>query len=97
MPSAQAGLSRCFMHGIITPKFENTEKTSLSDMIRLHFDVSSADDKAKCEQMMEAYCIHNVKAKDYSPVRLKGSFKPDVEKSAETNYTFTEKCKLESD
>lgn len=81
----------------MTPKLENNEKTTLSDMIRLHFDVSSPDDKPKCEQMMESYCIHNVKGKDYSPIRLKGSFKPDVEKSEETNYTFTEKCKLESD
>ena len=63
-------------------------------MIRLHFD---ADEKAKCEQMMESYCVHNVKEKDYSPVRLKGSFKPDVDKSDETLYTFSESCKLESD
>lgn len=95
--TAHAGLARCFVHGIITPKLENKAKTSLSDMLRLHFDVKTPEDKAKCEQMMESYCIHNIKAKDYSPTRLKASFKPDVEKSEETVYKFTEGCKLESD
>ena len=95
--AAQAAPARCFMHGIMVPKLENKEKTSLSDMIRLHFDVSSKDDQAKCEQMMESYCVHNIKNKDYSPVRLKGSFKPDSDKSEETTYKFTENCKLESD
>ncbi len=95
--SAQAAPPRCFMHGIMTPKYENKEKTSLSDMIRLHFDISSPEDKAKCEEMMESYCIHNVKSQDYSPARLKGSFKPDVDKSEETTYHFTEECKLEAD
>ena len=95
--SADAGQARCFMHGIVVPKLENKEKTSLSDMIRLHFDVKSPDDKGKCETLMESYCTHNVKNKGYSPVRLKGSFKPDVEKSDETTYTFSESCKLESD
>jgi hypothetical protein len=93
-PVAQAGNPRCFMHGIMTPKLENKEKTSLSDMIRLHFD---ANDKDKCEQMMESYCVHNVKEKEYSPARLTGSFKPDVDKSEETSYRFTESCKLETD
>ena len=95
--SAQAGPPRCFMHGIMTPKLENKAKTSLSDMIRLHFDITNPDDQAKCEQMMESYCINNIKKKDYSPVRLKGSFKPDTDKSEETSYKFTETCKLESD
>ena len=96
-PAAQAGLARCFMHGIMTPKIENKEKTSLSNMIRLHFDIASPDDKGKCEQMMESYCVHNVKGKDYSPDRLKGSFKPDVDQSDETTYRFNESCKLETD
>lgn len=95
--TADAGQARCFLHGIIVPKLENKEKTSLSDMIRLHFDVKNPDDKVKCETLMESYCTHNVKNKGYSPVRLKGSFKPDVEKSEETVYKFTESCKLESD
>jgi len=94
---AYAGNARCFLHGIIVPKLENKEKTSLSDMIRLHFDVKTPEDKAKCEQLMESYCTHNVKNKGYSPTRLKGSFKPDVEKSDETNYKFTESCKLETE
>lgn len=94
--SAQAAPARCFLHGIVVPKSETKEKTSLSDMIRLHFDVSSPDDKAKCEQMMESYCIHNVKGKGYSPTRLKGSFKPDMDKTVETTYTFRESCKLEN-
>ena len=94
---AHAGVARCFMHGIMTPKLENREKTSLSDMIRLHFDVSSPDDKAKCEQMMESYCVNNVKGKDYAAGRLKGSFKPDVDKSDETTYHFTDNCKLQAD
>lgn len=94
---AFAGPPRCFLHGIITPKVDNKAKTSLSDMLRLHFDISNPDDKAKCEQMMESYCINNVRNKDYSPTRLKGSFKPDVDKSEETSYKFSESCKLESD
>jgi hypothetical protein len=94
---ADAAPARCFLHGIMVPKLENKEKTSLSDMIRLHFDVSSKDDQAKCEQMMESYCVNNVRAKDYSPERLKGSFKPDMDKSDETTYTFTDRCKLETD
>lgn len=95
--SADAGQARCFMHGMIVPKLENKEKTSLSDFLRLHFDVKSPDDKGKCEQFMESYCEHNVKRKGYSPQRLKGSFKPDVEKTEETTYKFTESCKLETD
>jgi hypothetical protein len=94
---AWAGAPRCFLYGIMTPKIENKAKTSLSDWIRLHFDVANPDDKAKCEQMMESYCVHNVKEKDYSPSRLKGSWKPDVDKTEEAAYTFSEKCKLQSD
>ena len=94
---AQAGSARCFLHGIITPRFENKEKTSLSDMIRLHFDISTPEDKGKCEQMMESYCINNVKDKGYSPRRLKGSFKPDIDKSDETTYTFSEACKIQAE
>ncbi len=60
-------------------------------MIRMRFD---ADTQSKCELMMKAYCQYNVKEKDYSPTRLKGSFKPDVEKTEETPYTFDAKCKL---
>lgn len=96
-PMASAGIARCFMHGIIVPRLDNKEKTSLSDMLRLHFDVKHPDDKGKCETLMEAYCTHNVKNKGYSPTRLKGSFKPDVEKSEETVYKFSETCKLETD
>jgi hypothetical protein len=94
---AHAGIARCFMHGIMVPRLETKEKTTLSDMLRLHFDVSTPEDKAKCEQMMESYCVHNVKGKDYSGARLKGSFKPDIDKSEETTYHFTESCKLEAD
>jgi hypothetical protein len=96
-PTANAGLARCFMHGIMVPRLENKEKTTLSDMIRLHFDVSTPEDQKKCEQMMESYCVHNVKEKYYSPERLKGSFKPDIDKSEEITYTFTDSCKLEID
>jgi hypothetical protein len=92
-----AGPARCFLHGIITPRLENKEKTSLSDMIRLHFDVSLPEHKSKCETLMESYCTHNVKGKEYSPSRLKGSFKPDVDKSEETTYKFSESCVLETD
>jgi len=91
---AYAGPARCFMHGVMVPQLENNEKTSLSDMLRLHFD---ANDKAKCEQLMEAYCYHNIKGKDYSPAKVSGSFKPDVDKSEETTYHFSDSCKLETD
>lgn len=88
---SHAGDARCFMHGIITPTTENREKASLSDMIRMRFD---AKEKAKCEQMMTSYCTHHIRNKDYSPARLKGSFKPDMDKSEEYIYTYTEKCKI---
>lgn len=93
-PSAQAGVAKCFLHGIITPGTGNSEKPSVSDMIRMHFD---ADNKLKCEAMLKAYCQYNVKEKDYSPTRLKGSFKADVEKTEEFSYTFDSKCKLLTD
>lgn len=83
---------RCYLHGIIVP--ENGEKTSLSDMIRMHFD---ADNKPKCELMLKNYCQYNIYEKDYSPVRLKGSFKPDVKKRKEFVYHFDRKCKLLKD
>ncbi|MCO5143292.1 MAG: hypothetical protein M9962_09410 [Oligoflexia bacterium] len=89
--SAYAGPPKCFLHGVITPTGDNKEKTSLSDMIRMHFD---AAEKAKCEQMMTAYCTYNVKDKKYSPERLQGVFKADVDKSDESRYTFNYKCKL---
>ncbi len=91
---AKAGNPRCFLHGVITPTGDNKAKASLSDMIRLHFD---AAEKEKCEQMMTAYCTYNVKNKDYSPVRLKGSFKVDMDKAEESIYGFSDKCKLLSD
>ena len=72
----------------------NKEKTSLSDMIRLHFDAS---EKAKCEQMMESYCLNNLKLKDYSAARIKGSYKAAIDTSEETIYHFTENCKLEAE
>jgi hypothetical protein len=81
------------MHGIITSVTGN-EKPSVSDMIRLHFDSTT---KKKCELMMKSYCQHNVKEKDYSPLRLKGTFKPDVEKSEEHAYGFDKKCNLITD
>lgn len=89
--SALAGPARCFLHGIITPLYENKEKTTLSDMIRMHFD---ADDRAKCELMITNYCQYHIREKGYSPTRLKGSFKVDVDKSEETTYTIAENCKL---
>lgn len=91
---AQAAAPRCFMHGIITPKYDNKEKPSLSDMLRLNFDAAT---QAKCEQMMTAYCLEHVKGKGYSPARLIGSFKIDNDKSDEVIYSFKENCKLESD
>jgi hypothetical protein len=94
---SEAGQARCFMHGIIVPKSDNKEKTSLSDMIRLHFDVSKPEDQGKCEKLMIAYCSEHVQKKSYSPGRLRGSFKPDVDKSEEVVYKFTEKCKLETE
>ena len=63
-------------------------------MIRMRFD---ADEQIKCEQMLKAYCQYNVKEKNYSPTRLKGSFKPDIEKTEEVKYTFDSKCKLLTD
>jgi hypothetical protein len=92
-----AGQAKCFMHGIITPRFGAKEKTTLSDMLRLHFDVTKAEEQAKCEQMMESYCLHQILEKDYNPVLVKGSFKPNSDKSEETAYRFTEKCKLKTD
>jgi hypothetical protein len=86
---AWAGGPRCYLHGIIVP--ENGDKASISDMIRMHFD---ADNKHKCELMMKNYCQYNIYEKDYSPVRLKGSFKPDASKPEETVYHFDRKCKL---
>lgn len=86
---ALAGAPRCYLHGIIIP--ENGEKKSMSDMIRMHFD---ANNKAKCELMLKSYCDNHIYRKDYSPVRLKASFKADVDKPAETAYTFNRKCKL---
>jgi hypothetical protein len=90
---AHAGKPKCFMHGIITSVSGN-EKPSVSDMIRLHFD---ADNKKKCELMMKSYCQYNVREKDYSPLRLKGTFKPDVDKEKEFTYGFDAKCKLQSE
>ena len=92
--SALAGGTRCFVHGVITPIYENKEKTSLSDMLRLNFD---ADTRAKCEQMMSAYCQYNIKDKNYSPTRLTAYFKADMDKSETINYTFSEKCKIKAD
>lgn len=89
--SAYAGPSRCFLHGIITPLYENKDKTTLSDMIRMRFD---ADDRVKCELMITNYCQYNILEKAYSPKRLKGYFKPDVDKSEESAYTLAENCKL---
>ena len=81
------------MHGMISSEGEK-QKPAVSDMIRLHFD---ADNKAKCELMMKSYCLYNVKEKEYSPVGLKGTFKPDVDKDKEYAYGFTAKCKLITD
>jgi hypothetical protein len=89
--TAEAGSPRCFLHGIITPIYENKDKSSLSDMIRMHFE---AADKAKCEQMMSAYCQYHVKDKGYSPTRLKASYKPDTDKSEEFTFSLSEGCKL---
>lgn len=88
---AKAAPPRCFLHGIITPLYEGSEKPSLSDMLRLHFD---ADNKNKCEQMITAYCQYNIREKNYSPERLKGSFKPDMDKSEEYIYKLDKKCKI---
>lgn len=95
--AAQAGNARCFLHGIIQPLNENKEKNSLSDMIRINFDVNGKDEQPKCEQMLTSYCMANVKGKDYSPTRLKASFTPDIDKSETFNFHFNEKCKLQSD
>ncbi|MGZ3695395.1 MAG: hypothetical protein ACXWQO_14860 [Bdellovibrionota bacterium] len=92
--NALAGNPRCFLHGIIQPVTDNKEKTSLSDMIRMNFDIKNPEDKAKCEQMLTAYCQYNVKDKDYSPLRLKASFTPDIDKSETFNYKLSERCKL---
>lgn len=92
--TVQAGPPRCFLHGIISPLADNSEKGSLSNMIRLHFDAAT---QGKCEELMNAYCRYNVLEKRYSPERLKGSFKPDVDKAEEISYTFSAKCKLQND
>lgn len=93
LQKAEAASAKCFMHGMITPK-DSTVKSSVSDMIRLHFD---ANNRKKCELMMRNYCIFNIIEKDYSPERLKGTFKPDVEKDKEYIYGFNSKCKLLND
>ena len=85
---AQAGNPRCYMHGIITA---DKAKPVLSDMIRLHFD---ADDLKKCKELMQGYCELQVVGKHYSPARLQGSFKPDVEKEPDVKIRFDAKCKL---
>lgn len=87
--TAHAGDPRCFMHGIIVPTAG--EKAQLSDLLRLHFD---ADNKKKCEALMSAYCQYNIREKEYSPERLKGSWKEDSAKAEEVNYTFSPKCKI---
>ena len=86
-----AGPPRCFMHGVMVPRYDPADNNTMSNMLRLNFD---ANDKTKCEQMMMAYCQENVKGQNYSPIRLKASFKPDVDKTDETTYEFTEGCKL---
>lgn len=89
---AQAASARCFMHGIIVPP--GTQKTQLSDMIRLHFD---ADDKKKCEMMFTSYCQIQVIEKGFVTDRLKGVFRPESkgeEKAEESRYKFDPKCKL---
>jgi hypothetical protein len=63
-------------------------------MIRMNFDIKNPEDKAKCEQMLTAYCQYNVKDKDYNPTRLKASFTPDIDKSETFNYKLSERCKL---
>jgi hypothetical protein len=93
-PPAFAASAKCFLHGLISPSSGNLEKSSVSDMIRMRFD---ADNQPKCEKMLKAYCQYNVKEKNYSPSRLKGSFKPDTEKTEEVKYTFDAKCKLLTD
>jgi hypothetical protein len=95
--AAFAGNARCFLHGIIQPINDNKEKSSLSDMIRINFDVTGKDEQPKCEAMLLSYCAANVKGKDYSPTRLKASFTPDIDKSETVNFHFNEKCKLISD
>jgi hypothetical protein len=92
--SARAGDSRCFLHGTIVPNEDNDEKPSMFDMIRMRFD---ADNKSKCEKMLFSYCYNNVMLKKYLANRLKGSFKPDMDKKEEYRYHFDKKCRPVSD
>ena len=95
LSAAWAGSPKCFMHGIISPLNESAgDKQVLSDMIRLHMDATTQD---KCEQLMASYCRYNVLDKGYSPTRLKGSFKIDVDKPEEVIYRFSSKCKMETE
>jgi hypothetical protein len=86
-------MARCFVHGIIVPRYDTGDANSLSNMLRLNFE---ATDKPKCEIMMAAYCEENIRKQNYSPIRLKGSFKPDVDKTDETTYEFLENCKVKA-
>jgi len=92
--SASSGSPRCFLHGVLVAAAGNEEKPSLSDMIRLNFD---ADNKEKCERIMTSYCNYSVKDKNYSPVRIKGSFKPNGEGAEEFRYSFSQDCTLQSE
>jgi hypothetical protein len=83
--------SRCFLHGMLRPTGSNEEKVGLDNMIRMHFE---ADEKSKCERMLQAYCLYNVKNKQYSTSDLAGSYKADLNKDAETKYHFNPDCKV---
>lgn len=88
------GRARCILHGMIYPKYDTQQKSTFSDMIRLHFDVKDPEDKQKCEDLLSSYCRHNVVAEQYIPTKLRGSFKPDTDNTEETVYGFTETCAL---
>ena len=91
-PSAEAGKPRCFLSGVMVPKSKKDD-SNLGNQIRLSFD---ADERAKCEQMISAYCTYNVVGENYLPTRLQSYFKPDEEKDEKINFVLTDKCKISS-
>lgn len=88
---AFAGDSRCYLQGTVSAVGANEAKPSITDMLRMKFD---ADNRAKCEEMLKSYCFYQLKEKDFSPVKLKASWKPDLDKKEEYTYSFNAKCKL---
>ena len=87
---AEGHASRCFLSGALVSD-QNSAKPTLSDALRVNFD---ADNRRKCEAMMESYCFYNVKSESYSPSRIKGLFRQSHNDKEEARYWFSSDCKL---